>query len=222
MLYRNIGTSGLNVSPLCYGTMLVGGVTDARMAGRILDSARKHGVNFIDTADSYMDGESERVIGKLIKVDRHEWVVATKVGATLGPGIHDGTLSRKWMPRAIEASLRRLGTDYVDIYYLHHNDPTTPLEETVAAIGDVVADGKALHWGFSNYRGWQIGELVRLADELGVPRPIVAQPYYNIMKRTPEVDYLPACGHYGIGVTPYSPVARGVFRQIPPGQGRAA
>ena len=211
MEYRNVGHSGLRVSPLCFGTMLFGGLTDRKTAERIVESLRENGVNFIDTADSYMEGKSERVVGKLVKRDREEWVLATKAGSKRGPGVHEGRLNRKWLLRAIDASLERLDTDYVDIYYLHHDDPETPLAETVAAMGDVIADGKALYWGLSNYRGWQVSELVRLSDELGVPRPVIAQPYYNILKRMPEIDYLPACGHYGIGVAPYSPVARGVL-----------
>ena len=118
--------------------------------------------------------------------------------------------------RAIEESLGRLGTDYVDIYYIHRDPGSVPMEETVAAMGDLIAAGKVLFWGVSNVRGWRIAEAVRVCDELGVARPVVCQPYYNAMNRTPEVDILPACNHYGIGVVPYSPVARGrAHRQIP-------
>ncbi|MDP6885184.1 MAG: aldo/keto reductase, partial [Rhodospirillales bacterium] len=227
MEYRNLGQSGLKVSPLCLGTMLFGGLTSDKEAARIVDSLRETGINFIDTADSYMNGESERVVGPLIKRDREEWVLATKAGNKLGPGIHEGSLSRKWLMYAIDCSLERLDTDYVDIYYLHHDDKSTPLDETVVAMGDIVAEGKARYWGFSNYRGWQIAEMVRLCDELGVVRPIIAQPYYNAFKRTPEMEYLPACAHYGIGVAPYSPLARGVLTgkyqpgKAPPKESRA-
>ena len=227
MQYRNVGKSGLKVSPLCLGTMLFGGLTSDKEAARIVDSLRETGINFIDTADSYMNGESERVVGPLIKRDREEWVLATKAGNKLGPRIHEGSLSRKWLMYAIDCSLERLDTDYVDIYYLHHDDKSTPLDETVVAMGDIVAEGKARYWGFSNYRGWQIAEMVRLCDELGVVRPIIAQPYYNAFKRTPEMEYLPACAHYGIGVAPYSPLARGVLTgkyqpgKAPPKESRA-
>ena len=219
MEYRNVGKSGLKVSPLCFGTMLFGGLTKEKEAARMVDNMRETGVNFLDTADSYMEGESESVVGRLVKRDREEWVIATKAGNRRGPGVHQGGLNRKWLLHAIDLSLERLGTDYVDIYYLHHNDPSTPLDETVAVMGDVIAEGKARYWGFSNYRGWQIAEMVRLCDELGTPHPVIAQPYYNAFKRTPEIDYLPACAHYGIGVAPYSPIARGVLTgKYPPGK----
>ena len=227
MEYRNVGKSGLKVSPLCFGTMQFGGLTDEKEAARILDNLRETGINFLDTADSYMDGESERVVGRLTKHDREEWVIATKAGNQRGPGVHQGSLSRKWLLNAIDYSLERLDTDYVDLYYLHHNDPATPLDETVAVMGDIVAEGKARYWGFSNYRGWQVAEMVRLCDEFGAPRPVIAQPYYNAFKRTPEIDYLPACAHYGIGVAPYSPLARGVLTgkyrpgKTPPKESRA-
>jgi len=118
---------------------------------------------------------------------------------------------RKWILRAIDESLERLGTDYVDIYYLHKDVAATPLEESVAAMADVIAQGKARYFGVSNYRGWRIAEVMRVCDELGVERPVVSQPYYNAMNRQPENDVLPACAHYGIGVVPYSPLARGVL-----------
>jgi aryl-alcohol dehydrogenase (NADP+) len=135
MEYRKLGNSGIKVSPVCLGTMMFGDRTDAAEAGRIVDSARAAGINFIDTADQYAKGESERVTGKLIAADREQWVLATKVGNFMGKGPNDGGLSRGWMMRAIDASLRRLNTDWVDIYYLHLDDPSTPIEETLVAMG---------------------------------------------------------------------------------------
>ncbi len=211
MEYRQLGASGLRVSPLCLGTMMFGDRTDAAEAGRIVDSARAAGVNFVDTADVYANGESERILGRLIRADRDRWVVATKVGNRMGEGPNEAGLSRTWILRAIDASLARLGTDRVEIYYLHRDDEDTPLAETVAAIGDVIRAGKARYFGLSNYRGWRIAEVVRVCDALGVPRPVVCQPYYNAMNRMPEVEILPACAHYGMGVVPYSPLARGVL-----------
>ncbi len=220
MEYRNLGKSGLKVSPVCLGTMMFGDRTDAAEAGRIVGSARDAGVNFIDTADVYAKGESERVTGKLIAADRGRWVLATKVANPMpAPGISNpggddpnrrGT-GRKWVMRAIDESLERLATDYVDIYYIHRDPGDVPMEETVAAMGDLIGAGKVLHWGVSNLRGWRIAEAVRVCDALGVARPIVCQPYYNAMNRQPENDILPACAHYGIGVVPYSPLARGVL-----------
>jgi aryl-alcohol dehydrogenase-like predicted oxidoreductase len=211
MDYRMLGRSGLKISKLCLGTMTFGEQTDLAAATKILDSAREAGINFIDTADGYADGKSESMVGRLLKKDRDDWILATKVGASRGaPKRHRG-LSRKWMMEAIDGSLRRLQTDRVDIYYMHHVDWDTPLEESVRAMGDIIADGKALYWGFSNHRAWQIAEIVRLCDALGTPRPVICQPYYNAMNRMPETDLLPACEYFGLGVVPFSPLARGVL-----------
>ncbi|HAA91015.1 MAG TPA: NADP-dependent oxidoreductase [Rhodospirillaceae bacterium] len=211
MEYRQLGKSGLKVSQICLGTMNFGDSTDPQGAASILDAAREAGVNFIDTADGYVNGKSEEILGELIKNDRDDWVLATKVGQAAGSDKRKKGLSRKWMMEAVDASLQRLQTDYVDIYYMHHVDWETPLEESVAAMGDIIASGKALHWGFSNHRGWQIGELIRLCDMLGVSRPVICQPHYNAMMRLVETDILPACEYYGIGVNPFSPLARGVL-----------
>lgn len=211
MEYRRLGRSGLRVSPLCLGTMLFGSRTDAAEASRIVQEAREAGVNFIDTADSYNEGETERIVGRLVKRDRGQWIVASKVGNAMGPGPNDDGLGRRRLIRSAEDSLRRLQTDRIDLYYLHRDDPDTPLEESLSAIGDLIAQGKILYFGISNFRGWRIAEVVRLCDSAGIDRPICAQPYYNAVNRLPEVEYLPACGHYGIGVVPYSPLARGVL-----------
>jgi aryl-alcohol dehydrogenase (NADP+) len=211
MEYRKLGNSGLKVSPICLGTMLFGDATDAAEAGRIVASAREAGINFIDTADAYAKGESERVTGKLIAADREHWVLATKVGNIMGKGPNDGGLSRGWMMRAIDASLARLDTDWVDIYYLHLDDPDTPIEETLVAMSEIIAAGKVRYFGISNYRAWRIAQIAELCDKLGVPAPIVCQPYYNAMNRMPETEVLPACQNYGMGVVTYSPLARGVL-----------
>ncbi|UCH73052.1 MAG: aldo/keto reductase [Rhodospirillales bacterium] len=211
MEYRRLGQSGLKVSPLCLGSMMFGGQTDSKTSQKIIAIARDSGVNFIDTADNYNKGESERVVGKHIAADRDKWVLATKAGNYLGSGPNEGGLGRKWLLQAIDASLGRLGTDYVDIWYLHKPDDETPLEETLTAVADILATGKARYWGVSNFRGWRIADAVRIADGLGMARPAVCQPYYNLLNRTPEVEVLPACDHYGMGVVPYSVLARGVL-----------
>src|SRR6266849_1677147 len=211
MDYRRLGESGLKVSPLCLGTMTFGDRTDAAEAGRIVASAREAGVNFIDTADVYVKGESERITGKLIASDRDHWVLATKVANAMSDDPNRRGTGRKWILKAIDESLERLGTDYVDIYYLHKDIEETPIEETVVAMGDVIRAGKARYFGVSNFRGWRISEVVHACARLGAPRPIVCQPYYNAMNRGPEVEILPACHHHGIGVVPYSPLARGVL-----------
>ena len=227
MEYRRLGRSGLKVSVLCLGAMMFGDRTDEAEAGRIVASAREAGVNFVDTADAYAKGESERILGRLIAADRARWVVATKVGNTGAPAPNDADLSRRHVMRAIDASLGRLGFDHVDLYYLHLDDAGTPLEETVATMGDLVRAGKIRYWGVSNFRSWRIAEAAMLADRIGVPPPAVCQPYYNAVNRMPEVEVLPACEHFGLGVVPYSPLARGVLTgkyrpgEAPPAETRA-
>lgn len=211
MEYRQLGRSGLKVSPICLGTMMFGGATDEIASCAIVDHAREAGINFIDTADAYSDGRSEEITGRAIAAHRHDWVLATKVANPMGAGPNRAGLSRKWLIQACDDSLRRLGTDFIDIYYLHKEDHATPLAETVRAIGDLVRQGKIRHFGVSNYRSWRVAEICRLCDELGIDRPVVSQPYYNAMNRMPEVEHLPACGYYGLGVASYSPLARGVL-----------
>jgi aryl-alcohol dehydrogenase (NADP+) len=224
--YRNLGASGLAVSPICLGTMMFGDRTDAAEAGRIVAAARAAGVNFIDTADQYAMGESERITGKLIAPDRDRWVLATKVANPMPP---DGTdpnrrgTGRKWILQAVDESLARLGTDYIDLYYVHKDVEATPLEETVQAMADLIRAGKVRYFGISNFRGWRVAETVRACDLLDAPKPVACQPYYNAMNRQPENDILPACAHYGIGVVPYSPLARGVLTgKYAPGAAPAA
>ncbi len=218
MNYQSIGRSGLKISPLCLGTMMFGGRTEADVAGRIIDHGREMGVNFIDTADVYTAGRSEQIVGAAVAGARDYWVLATKVAGAKGDGPNQRGLSRKWLLQACEDSLGRLGTDYIDIYYLHKEDPNTRLAETVGAMADLVRQGKVRYFGLSNYRSWRVAEICRICDGLGLDRPIVSQPYYNAMNRMPEVEHLPACGYFGLGVVPYSPLARGVLTgKYPPG-----
>jgi len=218
MDFRRLGDSGLEVSVICLGTMMFGDRTDAATAQRIVASAFDAGVNFIDTADVYAKGASEAIVGPAIAANRGHWVLATKVGNVMTARPRDGGLSRRWILRACDDSLKRLATDYIDIYYLHKDDTETPLDETVEAMGDLIRSGKVRYFGVSNYRGWRIAEVAALCAELGVPRPVVCQPYYNLFNRSPEVEVLPACDYYGLGVVPYSPLARGVLTgKYPPG-----
>jgi aryl-alcohol dehydrogenase-like predicted oxidoreductase len=211
MEYRYLGRSALKVSPLCLGTMMFGGATDAPTAGRIVDKAREQGINFLDTADLYNGGACEEVVGRCIKGSRHHWVVATKFGYNMSGRPNEGGQSRKWIFQDVEDSLRRLGTDFIDILYFHRSDNSAPFEEPLRAIKDLMAQGKVRYYGVSNFKGWRIAEVCRVADQLGMDRPIVSQPLYNIVDRLSEVEQLPAAGHYGIGVAPYSPLARGVL-----------
>ena len=211
MDYRFLGRSGVKVSPICLGTMMFGDHTSLEEAGRIVASAREAGVNFIDTADVYCKGESERIVGKLIAQDRDRWVLATKVANKMGDDPSRQGTGRKWIMQAIDESLGRLGTGYVDLYYIHKDPGDVPMEETVRAMGDLIAAGKIRYWGVSNLRGWRIAQAVEACRALGVPQPVASQPYYNLLNRQPENDILPACAHYGLGVVPYSPIARGVL-----------
>lgn len=231
MEYRRLGRSGLEVSIVCLGTMMFGDRTDTAESNAIIADAFDAGVNFIDTADVYVNGASETITGAAIRAERARWILATKVGNVIaGDGNkppRTGGSSRRWIFQACDASLRRLGTEWIDLYYLHRDDPNTPLEETVAAMGALVDAGKIRYFGVSNFRGWRIAEIVRCCDRLGVAPPVACQPYYNLLNRMPEVEVLAACDHYGIGVASYSPIARGVLtgkyaRDAVPEDSRAA
>ncbi len=223
----SLGASGLKVSRLWLGTMMFGDQTDEAEAGRIVDASRDAGINAIDTADAYADGESERVTGRLVARDRERWVLATKLANPTGPGPNERGLSRGHMIRALDGSLKRLGTDWVDILYLHKEDPTTPLEETVAAMHHLLGTGKVHYFGLSNFRAWRVARIAEMCRSAGVPVPIVCQPPYNAMTRGIETELLPCCAHYGLGVVAYSPLARGVLSgkyvpDAPPPEGSRA
>jgi len=219
MQYRKLGKSNLRVSALCLGTMMFGDQTERQEAAAIVADAHENGINYIDTADVYTRGASETLVGEVLRGQRHHWVLATKLGNNMSERPNEGHYSRSWMLRELEASLQRLQTDHVDILYLHRDYNAMDLEEPLRAIDSMISQGKIRYWGVSNFRGWRIAETLRLAGQLGMPGPVVCQPYYNLLNRMPEVEILPACAHYGIGVTPYSPIARGVLTgKYPPGQ----
>ena len=211
MQYRQLGRSGLKISPICLGTMMFGGPTDEATSTRIVAKARESGINFIDTADAYSSGNSEQVVGRAISNSRDRWVLATKLANPMGDDPNRAGLSRRWVLQAADESLRRLGTDYIDIYYLHKEDHSTPLDETVRAMGELIQKGKVRYFGVSNYRAWRVAEICNICDRLGIDRPVVSQPYYNAMNRMPEVEHFPACHFYGLGIVTYSPLARGVL-----------
>jgi aryl-alcohol dehydrogenase-like predicted oxidoreductase len=227
MEYRNLGRSGLKVSPLCLGAMMFGAQTDEPASRGIVDRAREQGVNFIDTADAYGGGASEEIVGRAIRDHRDWWVLATKLASPTGAGPNARGLSRRHMFDAVDASLKRLGLDTIDILYFHRDDATTPFPEIVHAIADIVRSGRVRSFGVSNHRAWRIAELCRLCDEVGIDRPVVSQPLYNALNRQIEIEQLPACAHFGLGVFPYSPLARGVLTgkyqpDVPPPQGTRA
>ena len=211
MKFRRLGRSNLKVSEVCLGTMMFGDQTDAREAADILDCCREQGVNFVDTADVYTRGASEEMLGALLEGDRDDWVLASKVGNRMADAGNRVRYSRKWLQHELDASLARLQTDYLDIWYLHRDFEDENFEEALRTIDDQIRAGKVRYWGVSNFRGWRVAELVRIAERIGMPAPAVCQPYYNLLNRQPEVELLPACAHYGLGVAPYSPIARGVL-----------
>lgn len=223
---RPLFAGGPEVSRLCLGTMMFGAQSDeaasADMLGRFIDA----GGNFIDTADTYAGGRSEEIIGRNLGSARDSVVLATKVGNVVEGVEGSGGLSPEWIAKAAEMSLNRLRTDAIDLYYLHADDNRTPLDEMIGALGELLSAGKIRHWGFSNFRPWKIAEMVRVADRLGIARPVAAQPYYHLLNRTSEADTLPACRHFGLGVVPYSPLGRGIltgkYRSGTPEDSRAA
>ena len=219
MQYRRLGKSNLKVSTLCLGTMMFGRQTAYDEAANIMASAKAHGINFIDTADVYNHGQSERDVGRWLQGQRDHWVLASKLGNPVGDAPNHSHYSRRWLVQQTDAILARLQTDYLDILNLHRDYHEENLDEAVRALGDLIRAGKIRSFGLSNFRGWRIAEVVRLCEQAGVPPPAVCQPYYNLLNRGPEVEILPACSHYGLGVVPYSPLARGVLTgKYPPGQ----
>ncbi|MCB8840783.1 aldo/keto reductase [Aurantimonas sp. VKM B-3413] len=202
---------GPAVSRLCLGSMMFGDQTDEAGSRAILERFLSSGGNFVDTADAYAGQESEKILGRQLRDAPDDLFLATKVGNPVSGVQGSGGLSAEWIARAAQMSRERLQRETIDLYYLHLDDEVTPLEEIVAALGGLIETGAIRHWGFSNFRAWKIAEMIRIADALGIPRPVVAQPYYHILNRVVEAEYLPACRHFGIGVVPYSPLGRGIL-----------
>jgi aryl-alcohol dehydrogenase-like predicted oxidoreductase len=220
MEYVQLGKSGIRVSPLCLGTMMFGGAADEATSIRILHRAIDDGINFIDTANVYNGGEAELVLGKGLKDCRSRVVLATKVAGGAGSGPNDTGTSRAHIMKAVEDSLRRLATDYIDLYIIHRPVYTTPLEETLMAMDDLVKQGKIRYIGLSNHYAWHVCEALWIADKRGLSPAACVQPLYNIVNRDAEVDLFPMCQRHGIGVMIYSPLARGVLtgKYLPGGE----
>jgi aryl-alcohol dehydrogenase-like predicted oxidoreductase len=209
MKYRNLGKTGVKVSELCLGTMIYGQQVSEAASIKIIKKAVDSGINFIDTADVYVNGVSEEIVGKAIEGMRDEIVLATKVRNVMGPGPNDVGLSRKHIMQAVDASLKRLGTDYIDLYQVHHVDPSTPLKETLVALNDLVGMGKVHYIGCSNFPAWVLEKALRISELDGLEAFVCVQPRYNIVDRDIERELLPLCAEEGIGVIPYSPLAGG-------------
>ncbi|MCF3962200.1 aldo/keto reductase [Streptomyces fuscigenes] len=212
MRYRTLGGTGIEVSAYCLGTMMFGAVgnPDHEDAVRIIHAALDAGINFVDTADMYSAGESEEIVGKALRGARRDDVVlATKFHFPMGEGPNRGGNSRRWIVRAVEDSLRRLGTDRIDLYQVHRPDPATDVEETLAALADLVRQGKILNFGCSTFPAEEIVEAHHAAERRGLPRPRTEQPPYSILARGVESSVLPVCRRYGMGVLTWGPLASG-------------
>ena len=211
MEYRNLGRSGLKVSAIGLGGNTFGNGADEAQTARIVQRALDIGVNFIDTADVYSRGVSEAFVGKAVKGRRHEALIATKVRGKMGDLPNDEGLSRKHIMDGIEASLRRLETDYVDLYQVHQVDANTPIYETLSALDALVQQGKVRYIGCSNFVAWQICEALWASDRKNLTPFVSVQPRYNLFDRAIERELVPFCRQYGVGIIPYSPLAGGIL-----------
>ncbi|NOZ28791.1 MAG: aldo/keto reductase [Chloroflexi bacterium] len=213
MQYRRLGNAGMKVSEISLGAWLTfGEKVDEKATAACIGAAIDQGINFFDLADAYARGEAERVVGKVIKAYRRsDLVISSKLYWPMSDNVNDRGLSRKHIMESIEGTLRRLGTDYIDIYFCHRFDPETPLEETIRAMDDLVRQGKVLYWGTSTWTAAQIEKAVGIANTLNLYRPQVEQPRYNMLDRHIEAEIMPVCASHGIGLTVYSPLAQGIL-----------
>lgn len=211
MKYRGLGRTGVQVSQLCFGTMSFGGDADERASAAMFRACRDAGINFFDTADQYNKGRSEEILGSLMRGERENLVIATKCFNPTGADVNARGASRRHVSRAVEASLKRLGTDRVELLYLHHYDALAPLEEHVRALEDLVRSGKVLYPAVSNYAAWQTQAALGIAERNGWARLQAIQPMYNLVKRQAEVELLPMAAANGLSVFPYSPGAGGLL-----------
>ncbi len=230
MEYRNLGRTGLKVSELCLGSMQFGWSADEALSFQILDAAWEAGINFIDTADIYSrwapgnpGGVAETIIGRWLRqkgLPRHSVIIATKVRGRMGDSSNDEGLSRAHIMQAVEASLRRLDTDYIDLYQAHWYDEATPIEESLRAMDDLLHQGKVRYLGCSNYPAWRLTEALWSSTHLGLARFDCLQPHYSLVKRAEfERELADVCRQYGLGVIPYSPLAGGFLTgKYRPGQ----
>ena len=218
MQHVRFGPTGLQVSRLCLGTMTFGLQCDEKTSFAIMDAASAAGITFLDTADAYPLGDklenlgrTEEIVGKWLKGRREQFILATKCSGKVGPAPWDQGTSRKHVMKAIDASLKRLGTDYVDLYQVHHFDATTPVDETVEAFDAVVKSGKARYVGVSNYHAYRVARALGRAEARGLAKLVSVQPRYNLLFREPERELLPFCGEEGLAVIPYNPLAGGLL-----------
>jgi aryl-alcohol dehydrogenase-like predicted oxidoreductase len=209
--YRQLGSTGIRVSELCLGTMTFGREADEATSRELVDRFLDAGGNFVDTADVYAEGASEEITGRALSGRRDDVVLATKVRFPTGPGVNDRGASRRHIRMGVEASLRRLGTDWIDLYQIHCWDAHTPLEETVSTLDDLVHEGKVRYVGASNYTAWQLTKALGLAARRGWEPFVSLQPEYSLITRDIERELLPLCREEGLAVIPWSPLAGGVL-----------
>lgn len=211
MQYKFLGNTGVAVSALCFGTMLFGGTADEKTSAALFNRCREVGINFFDCADAYEGGKSERILGKLMQDCRHEVVITSKVYNPMSEDVNARGLSRKHIMKAVEDSLRRLQTDYIDIYFLHGFDSCTPLEETLRVLEDLVKQGKILYPAVSNFAAWQTAKALGISAKNGWSPLVSIQPMYNLVKRQAEVELLPMALSENLAVIPYNPLAAGLL-----------
>lgn len=211
MQYRQLGRTGVKVSSVCLGTMTFGGEADEAEAARIFERSLEAGVNFVDTADVYNAGRTEEIVGRLMKGRRDDIVLVSKVFGRAYPEPNSGGSSRRHIVRAVEASLRRLGTDRLDVYLLHQFDVSVPMEETLRALDDLVRRGLVLYVGASNFAAWQYMKAIGISERAGLERFAVIQPMYNLVKRQAEVEILPLALAERLGVMAFSPLGAGLL-----------
>ncbi len=211
MEYRLLGRTGVTVSRLCFGTMSFGGDADEETSAAMYRRCRDAGINFFDCANVYQKGRAEEILGRLMAGERDELVITTKVGFAMGTGDNERGLSRRHIQQSVEGSLRRLGTDRIDVYFCHTFDPHTPMEETLRALDDLVRAGKVLYLGVSNWAAWQIARALGVSALHGLARFAVNQPMYSLVKRQAEVEILPLDQAEGLGVISYSPLGGGLL-----------
>lgn len=211
MKLKQLGRTPLMVSPLCMGTMTFGREADRSMSAAMFNRCREAGINFFDCADIYAQGESEKILGGLIRDCRDEIVVTSKVYYAVGKKLQPVGLSRSYIASAVEASLKRLGTDRIDVYFVHHFDENTPLEETLGALDDLVREGKIQFAGASNFAAWQIERAFGISAGQAWARFECIQPMYNLVKRQAEVEIFPMAQAENLGVITYSPLGGGLL-----------
>lgn len=211
MKYQILGKTGVKVSEICFGTMSFGGDADEKTSHKMFDLCRESGVNFFDCANVYQKGTAETILGKCIRGCRDELVITSKVYFPMGEGVNERGATRLHIRQSVEASLKRLGTDRLDVLFIHRFDDLTPLEETMRVLDDLVRDGKVLYPAASNFAAWQVMKGLGIADKRGWSSFYVLQPMYNLVKRQAEVEVLPLAESEGLAVIPFSPLASGLL-----------